>query len=46
MRYIHGIPTVNQPDLLELAVRSAEPFWVSSFILDNSVDGWIGRERP
>lgn len=45
MRYIHGIPTVNQPDLLELAVRSAQPFWKHGFILDNSVDGWIGRDR-
>jgi hypothetical protein len=45
MRFIHGIPVVNQPDLLELAVRSAEPLWANSFILDNSVGGWIGRDR-
>jgi hypothetical protein len=45
MRYIHGIPVVNRPDLLELAVGSIEPLWPQAFILDNSPEGWIGASR-
>lgn len=36
MKYIIGIPYVNRPDLLEQAVRSIEPFWPHTVIIDNS----------
>lgn len=45
MQFIHGIPVVNRPDLLELAVRSVEALWPHTFILDNSMDGWIGGSQ-
>ena len=45
MQFIHGIPVVNHPELLDLAVRSVEPLWAEVFILDNSEAGWIGASR-
>ena len=45
MKYIHGIVVVNRADLLALAVQSVEALWPWAFILDNSEDGRIGRER-
>jgi len=39
MQYIHGIPFVNRPDLLELALQSVRPFWPHTLIIDNSDTG-------
>ncbi len=39
--YTLGIPYVNRPDLLRLAVESVRPLWPGTFILDNSEDGEI-----
>ncbi|MDT7604355.1 MAG: hypothetical protein QOF61_2352, partial [Acidobacteriota bacterium] len=35
MKYIHGIPYVNRPDLLALAVESVRPLWANTVIIDN-----------
>lgn len=43
MRYVHGIVAVNRSDLLHLAVESVRCLWPHAFILDNSRDGYIGR---
>ena len=39
MRYILGIPFVNRPDLLRLAIQSVEPLWPHALIIDNSDTG-------
>jgi predicted O-methyltransferase YrrM len=39
MQYILGIPFVNRPDLLRLAVQSVEPLWPHALIIDNSDTG-------
>ena len=45
MRYLLGIPYVNRPDLLRLAVNSVQPRWDHAFIVDNSEGGEISRRR-
>lgn len=45
MKYILGIPFVNRPDLLRLAVNSVQCMWPHAFILDNSEDGEIKRHE-
>lgn len=39
LRYLLGIPYVNRPDLLALAVESVRPLWEHTIIIDNSDDG-------
>jgi predicted O-methyltransferase YrrM len=39
MRYILGIPFVNRPDLLRLALQSVEPLWSCALLIDNSDTG-------
>jgi hypothetical protein len=36
MKYLIGIPYVNRPDLLKLAVNSIQLFWPHAIIVDNS----------
>lgn len=41
MKYVLGIPYVNRPDLLRLAVNSVQKLWPDAFIIDNSEYGEI-----
>lgn len=36
MKYLIGIPYVNRPDLLKLAINSIKTYWPSLIIIDNS----------
>ncbi len=45
MKYVVGIPYVNRPDLLRLAVNSIQPMWPHTFLLDNSETGEIERNK-
>lgn len=36
MKYLIGIPYVNRPDLLKLAVNSIKTYWPHAIIIDNS----------
>ncbi len=45
MKYLLGIPYVNRPDLLRLAVNSVQCMWPHTFILDNSPNGEIQRAK-
>ena len=39
MRYILGIPFLNRPDLLRVAIQSVKPLWPHTLIIDNSDTG-------
>lgn len=43
--YTLGIPFVNRPDLLRLAVNSVRALWPGTFILDNSEAGDVEVEK-
>jgi GT2 family glycosyltransferase len=36
MNYLVGLAYVNRPDLLRTAVRSIQPFWTRTVVIDNS----------
>lgn len=46
MKFLLGIPYVNRPDLLRLAVASVRPFHARTVIIDNSEQGLFPADWP
>lgn len=39
--WLVGVPFVNRPDLLELALHSIQEYWPRTMVIDNSPDGML-----